>query len=167
MSLSCPILMSPIKIGAASSSGSKNNMRMGFHGRADLFWNFSPLKWGILELQLQWEQFLRGKSCGETSLTVTQVSGDMASVFTLAAHCCWQINHHLRFFSLLFFSAIILKSEFQKYLNSEGQGGHWYFLAWCKFFSFPCLFPTSVLGDIGAFFRLCQCFQLSKCQVPL
>lgn len=159
------LLMSPFKIGAASSPGSKeNNLRMGLHGRAHLLWNFRPLKWEIFELQIQWEQFLRGKSCGETSLTATQVSGDMASVLTLAAHCCWQIKHRVSFFSPLLFP-IFLKSEFQNYLN-EGHGGHWCFLACCKLLSSPCLFPTSVLGDMGAFSRLCQCFQLSKWHVP-
>lgn len=94
------LLMSPVKMGAASapSGNRESNMRMGFRGRAHLLWNFSPLKWGIFELQLQWEKLLRGKSCGETSFTVTQVSGDMASVLTLAAHCWWQISHHLSFF---------------------------------------------------------------------
>lgn len=161
------LLMSPVKIGAASapSGNRESSMRMGFHGRAHLLWNFSPLKWGIFELQLQWEQFLRGKSCGEPSLTVTQVSGDMTSVPTLAAHCCWQISHHLSFFSLLF-PPIFLKSEFQNYLN-EGHGGHWCFLAWCKLLSFPYRFSTSVLGDVEAFFCLSQCFQPSKSLVPL
>lgn len=148
------LLMFPFKIGTASSPpGSKeNNLRMGLHGRAHLLWNFRPLKWEIFELQIQWEQFLRGKSCGETSLTATQVSGDMASVLTLAAHCCWQIKHRVSFFSPLLFPTF-LKSEFQNYLN-EGHGGHWCFLACCKLLSSPCLFPTSVLGDMGAFSSL-------------
>lgn len=76
-------LMSAFKTEAASSPpGSKNNLRMSLYGTAHL-WNFSPLKWGIFELGLLWEQFLRRSSYGETSPIAAWVSGGMAAVLTL------------------------------------------------------------------------------------
>lgn len=157
------LLMSLFKIEEQSSlPGSKtNNMRMSLHGWAHLLWNFSPLKWGILELGLQWEQFLRGKSYGETSLRATRVSGGMASVLILAADCHVTVGKLLMVWSFLFiFFSFFLKWELQNYLH-EGHGWLLVFTSLMQATAFSLSFPYFSFGGYdGVFPPLSDAFSL-------
>lgn len=159
------LLMSTFRTEAAASPpGNKNNnLRMSLRGRAHLLWNFSPVKWGIVELGLPWEQFLRGKSYGETSLIATQVSGGMASVLILAADCRVTVGKSLVvWFFFFIFNSFFYKSELQNYLH-EGHGWPLVFISLMQAPAFSLSFSYFSFGGYdGGFPSLSDAFSLEN-----
>lgn len=153
------LLKSRFKIEAASSppGSKKNNLRMSLHGRAHLLWNFSHLNWGIFELGLQWKQFLKGKklwwNVPHSNSSVRRHGFCPHPCHRLLCDC-WQTTHGLIFF--FFFCFFLFLNQSCKITFMKAMGGCWRLLAWCKLLPFPCLFPTSVLGDMMVVFHLCQ-----------